>query len=222
MRKTILKLRLLGLKRLLARHRAAGYYPAKPRLRWLFRLIERHGHAAALGFRFVLTVIVVGHLALAALLPGGSNGLLGLQATSGLEYLSLFPAEGTMGFYKTNGKDGFVVYRIFTEQGTVVEGAFPDMQVTPRLRYDRWAMLGHHLSTDNPRFHYVFMNYLVERLPGAPLKLEMLSAKWAWRNYDGAPALDGGENGGKLVLRKLGSYDGVRKNWEPARGKERR
>ena len=199
--------------------RSSAYYPKTRRFRWVAKAIERHGHRAAITARVLLTLAVVTHLAAALLLPGGRNALFGLEAGSVISYLKLLPAAGTMGFYKTAGKDGFLVYKIYTEQGTVVEGAFPDQGANPRLRYDRLAMLAHHLSEDNPKFHYLFLSYLVERLPGAPVKLEMHSAKWNWKDRGEGMPVDNGKNRGILVLRKLGTYDGLRKGWTPANRK---
>lgn len=196
--------------------RSSAYYPRPRRFRWAEQLIERHRHRAAIAARVLLTLAVVAHLAAAALLPGGRNALFGLKAGSVLSYLTLLPAAGTMGFYKTAGKDGFLVYKIYTEQGTVVEGAFPDQGASPRLRYDRLAMLAHRLSEDNPQFHTLFLSYLVDRLPGTPVKLEMHSAKWAWEGRGGETPVNDGEDRGILVLRKLGTYDGLRKSWVPA------
>lgn len=202
--------------------RSSAYYPRPRRFRWAEQLIERHRHRAAIAARVLLTLAVVAHLAAAALLPGGRNALFGLKAGSVLSYLTLLPAAGTMGFYKTAGKDGFLVYKIYTEQGTVVEGAFPDQGASPRLRYDRLAMLAHHMSGDYPAFHYLFLGYLVDRLPGKSLKLELHSAKWTWNGAANPPAANGGKGSGLLVLRKLGSYDGLRKAWSPAKQKKKK
>lgn len=195
-----------------------GYYPKQPRLRWLKQLIEDNRHRAVLATRIVLTLAIAIHLAASALLPAGRNALFGLEASGALSYLTLFPVQGAMGFYKTAGKDGFLVYKIYTEQGSVVEGAFPDQRAAPRLRYDRLAMLAHYMSEDNPPFHYLFLGYLVDRLPGKPVKLELHSAKWAWDGQARGPANNNGKNSGILVLRKLGSYDGLRKAWTPTEG----
>lgn len=197
--------------------RPPGYYPKIPRWRWLGRLVERHRHSASVFARVLLTFVVVEHLAAAAFFPGGRNPLFGLAAPAPLSYLTMFPVQGTMGFYKTSGKDGFLVYKIYTERGSVVEGAFPDQKATPRLRYDRLAMLAHHMSGDYPAFHYLFLGYLVDRLPGKSLKLELHSAKWTWNGAANPPAANGGKGSGLLVLRKLGSYDGLRKAWSPAK-----
>ncbi|MCZ6472761.1 MAG: hypothetical protein O6934_04915 [SAR324 cluster bacterium] len=214
---------LESLKRILLRRRAGVYYPVRPRFRWLLILAERYGHGAALSVRMSLSLIAVAHLALVALLPGGRNGMLDLESGAGPDYLTLLPAEAPMGFYQPRGKDGFVVYRIYTEQGKIVEGRFPDVQLTPPLRYDRWALLSHHLGGNYPEFHGLFMNYLLERLPGSPLKLELLSAKWNWKNHGAplAPPGNGKTNGGTLILRDLGTYDGLRRQWEPSRRKMR-
>ena len=199
--------------------RTARYYPRPKRLRWAVRLFERQQNHAALAARVALTFIVVAHLTAVLLFPRGQNDLFDTAAPLPFSYLTLLPVEGTLGFYKTAGKDGFLVYKIYTEQGGLVEGAFPDQQATPRLRYDRLAMLAHHMSEDNPPFHYLFLSYLVDRLPGTPLKLELHSAKWAWEGATPRVNANGGKNSGILVLRNLGSYDGLRKSWTPANQK---
>lgn len=214
--------RLFRIPAIFPRHRATRYYPRTSRLRWLTKLVYRHRSQAAIALRMALTLVVVAHLSAAALLPAGRNTLFGLEASGLFSYLTLFPVHGSMGFYKTAGKDGFLVYKIYTEQGSVVEGAFPDQQASPRLRYDRLAMLAHHLSEDNPPFHYLFLGYLVNRLPGKPMKLELHSAKWSWNAETRAPANNGGKSSGILVLRKLGSYDGLRKAWSPSTGRGRK
>ncbi len=170
-----------------------------------------------LGARVVLTVVVLLHLGFAALFPGGRNGLLKLEAPSLFSYLSIISAGDALGFYKTRGQDSFVVYKIYTQDGRVVEGAFPDQEISPRLRYDRWAILSHHVNAENPAIHEAFLRYLVRRLPSAPVKLELLSAKWDWSRGNGSADFDPKKHGGLLVLRKLGTYDGLRNRWTPAR-----
>ncbi len=41
-------------------------------------------------------------------------------------------------------------------------------------------------------------------------------AKWAWEGRGKGLPVDNGKNRGILVLRKLGTYDGLRKGWTPA------
>jgi hypothetical protein len=177
----------------------------------------RQRPTAALAGRIGLSLVVAAHLVLAAVLPGGRNALLGLKAGSVLSYLTMIPVGDSLGFYKTRGQDGFVVYKIYTQDGNVVEGAFPDQRVSPRIRYDRWAVFTHHASADNGDFHAAFIKYLVRRLPTAPLKVELLSAKWDWTRNSGPSQLREENHGGLLVLRKLGTYDGLRKKWTPSK-----
>lgn len=203
-----------------ARRRAGAYYPSAHRLRRFWHWLGEQGPRARLASRLAVTAAVSAHLLAAALLPGGRNTLFQIDAPAVLGYLTLAPVGDTMGFFKTAGRDGFVVYRVFTEGGKVVEGAFPDPIVTPRLRYDRWAMFAHYASGDQEMFHSAFVNYLVGRLSVPPLKVEMLAARWAWpggRPRNGNGTRPGERDEMTLELRSLGTYDGVRREWTPVR-----
>ena len=172
--------------------------------------------------RISLTFLVTAHLALVALLPSGKNALFGLEARSALGYLTLAPVGDAMGFFKTNGQDGFLVYKIYTEDGSMVEGAFPAPKTSPRMRFDRWAMMAHYISQDHPRLHELFMTYLAHRLPAPPLRVELLSARWDWSKK--ALGTSGKESGDGviLVLKKLGTYDGLNRKWTPVGEKKSR
>lgn len=198
------------------KRRAGPFYPVPARFGPLGRRAAQLQPAAVIGARVALSLLAVGHLALAGFFPEGRNPLLGMETRSVFSYLKNFPIGDTLGFYKTRGLDGFIVYKIYTQDGRVVEGAFPDQEVSPRLRYDRWALLTHHLGADNPQSHGVFVKYLVERLPSAPVKVELLSAKWDWSRGNGNPGNNPEKHGGLLVLQNLGTYDGLRKKWNPA------
>ena len=212
-----MKLRIPAPPSFRTRRKAASYYPVPLRFRSTGKWIHQHRHSAVLAAKLLVTAAVCVHLGAAALFPGGSNALLDTQAKSLFAYLTLAPVGDALGFYKTRGKDGFLVYKVFNEAGKVLEGAFPDPGISPRLRYDRWAMFGDHAGKDYPEIHAAFLKYLLERLPATPLKVEIHSARWAWGWQNGAPPSNGGNRGGILVLRKLGSYDGVLKVWSPVK-----
>lgn len=211
---------MIVLIRNLMRRRARGYYRQPHRLRRFVYWVLEQGPPARLALRLGLTLLVVAHLVGAALLPGGKNGLFGWSAPAPYRYLTLAPVGDTMGFFKTFGRDGFLVYRIFTEEGKVVEGTFPDTTLTPRLRYDRWAVFSNAASQHRPRVQAAFAAFLVSRLPAPPLKVEMLAARWTGTNGNGAFSTQ--EPDVRLVLTKLGTYDGLRRAWLPNEKRERK
>lgn len=173
--------------------------------------------------RLPLTAIVVAHLVGVALYPGGRNGLFGVKAAEEAGYLSWFQVPDTLGFYTTHGTDGFLVYKIYTQDGSVVDGIFPDAGVAPKLRYDRWATAGNAASGPYPELHAYVVRYLLGQLPSPPLRLEVFSARWIWdRNSLSFPWPGQGPDT-TLELRLLGNYNGLTRAWEPARqGSKRR
>lgn len=199
------------------RRRPAPFYPVPARFGPVARRVVHYRPTARLAARVALTLLVVVHLALAAVFPGGRNPLFEADAPSVFSYQGIIPVGDALGFYKTRGRDGFIVYKIYSQDGVVIEGAFPDQKVAPRLRYDRWALLSHQIGAGEGDSHGAFVKYLVARLPAAPVKVELLSAKWDWSRGNGNAGVDSGNHGGLLVLRKLGTYDGLRKLWRPAR-----
>ena len=199
-----------------ARRRTASYYPPRARLRRFTAWVGRQAPAAHLVLRLAATVVAVVHLAGVALLPGGRNNLFDWKAGPLLAYQTLFPVGDTMGFFKTSGRDGFVIYKVFTQDGEVMEGVFPDSRVAPRLRYDRWAMYGSFASEDNPEIHAAFLKVFVRRLPAPPLKVELHAARWSFAGLNGNNLQGGSPREAVLEVRHLGSFDGVTRSWRPA------
>ena len=179
---------------------------------WVVRQIP----AAHLVLRLAATAVVGVHLAAAALLPGGRNNLFDWKAGPLFAYQTLFSVGDTMGFFQTSGRDGFIIYKVFNQDGGVVEGVFPDSRVAPRLRYDRWAMYGSFASEDNPEIHAAFLKFLVRRLPTPPLKVELHAARWSIAGLNGNRSLGGSPREAVLKLRHLGSFDGVTRSWRRA------
>lgn len=207
--------------RIRARRRASSYYPSSPkRIRQLAGRLAGRIPAALIILRFGATLAVVVHLFAAALLPGGRNALFDWSAPAPFTYLGLAGVGDMHGFYKTAGVDSFLLYRIHTEKGGKVESTFPDASITPRLRYDRWAVLSHNVGRDDAELQALFMNYLVNRMESPPIKVELYSARWR-EGGGGEESKSGGNNGMHLELRELGAYHGLPREWLQA-GKKRK
>ncbi len=125
-----------------------------------------------------------------------------------------------LGFYTVHGTDGFLVYKIFTEDGNVVTGRFPDEAVAPKLRYDRWATAGNHAAGELDELHAYVLAYVLERLPSPPLRMELYSARWGWDRDSLRYPWPGDGPQTALELRLLGNYNGLTRTWEPARTEE--
>ena len=166
--------------------------------------------------RPLATVGVVVHLVLIALYPSGGNGLLGTAPGPGPGYLTPFRLGDALGYDTLHGRDGFLLFKIFTQNGGVVQGAYPDDAVLPRLRYDRWAAAGHTASGHYPRLHALLLRQILAGLPSPPVRLELYSARYRWDRDSLTFPWPGKGPVTALELRTLGVYDGFTRNWRPA------
>jgi hypothetical protein len=127
------------------------------------------------------------------------------------------PVGDTLGFYGVPNVDGFILYKVYTEDGTTLQGTFPDPAIYPRLRYDRWAKAGQVASGNRSDLHASILRFVLKRLPGMPLKMEMYAARWDAANGNGAAATGASHaDTSQLVLRYLGTHDGITRAWQPA------
>jgi hypothetical protein len=165
--------------------------------------------------RLPLTVLALAHLLAVVLFPAGRSLLLGVDGAELPRYLTLFQVPDALGFYTTHGTDGFLVYKIYTQNGSVVDGVFPDTGVAPRLRYDRWATAGDVASGAHPQLHRFVVDYVLGHLPSPPLRLELFSARWRWDRNSLTYPWPGRGPETRLELRRLGSYNGLTRTWEP-------
>lgn len=181
-------------------------------------LIEGLGPAAEAAWpwlRLPLSLLALAHVALLVLFPGGVNGLLGVAAEETPAYLSLFRAPDTLGIYAADGVNAFIVYKIYTEGGEVVEGIFPDPDVAPKLRYDRWAAAADAATGPFANLHTFVTGYVLKQLSSPPVRMELYAAKWRWdRNTLHFP-WPGPRLQTRLELRLLGNYNGLTRTWEP-------
>jgi hypothetical protein len=165
-----------------------------------------------------LTVLGTVHLLAVAFVPGGVNRVFGLKARYVFGYQTYFAVPDTLGFPPVMEQDGFLLYKIYSQNGEMLDGSFPDPQVRPSLRYDRWAAAGNQATANLPDLHASLMAYLVNQLPEPPLRIEMYAARWVWdRNRFQFP-WRGFNRETSLDLRLLGTYNGLTRVWTPAKG----
>lgn len=204
------------------RHVEPGPYgPKHPFWNFLARLEAALVRAWPL-VRVPLSLLAVAHLVLVGLFPGGRNALFGVTDKNGPAYPSLFQVPDTLGFSTADGADGFLVYKIYTQDGGVVNGVFPDTHVAPRLRYNRWARVGNAASGPYPVLHRFVVDYVLRQLPSPPVRVELFAAHWSWdRNSLSFPWPGTGPQT-TLHLQHLGDYNGLTRTWEPASGEDKR
>jgi hypothetical protein len=167
-----------------------------------------------------LGLLAVAHLGMAALLPAGRNMLFDLRAGNALGYLTFFAVNDTLGYYATTSHDAFLIYKIYAQDGGVVDGAFPDGGVLPRIRYDRWAVAGNAAVGPYPPLHKVVIQYILDRLASPPVRIELYAAHWGWDRNDLSYPWPGPRLSPALDLSPLGTYDGFTRVWKPAPAEE--
>ncbi|MEE8433531.1 MAG: hypothetical protein V3S64_01970 [bacterium] len=158
-----------------------------------------------------LPVLILVHLGLVALFPGGANRLFGVKIGAGPKYLTPFQMVDALGYEQ--GRDGFLVYKIFSQNGELVQGVYPDDTVLPRLRQDRWAAAGHAISGPYPVLHRLVLERLLERLPAPPVRLEMFSARYHWDRDSLTFPWPGRGPDTTLKMTRLGVYTGFSRQW---------
>jgi hypothetical protein len=163
-----------------------------------------------------LTVLALVHLAGIAVFPGGYNSVLNVQSGSVFSYLTYFPATDTLGFPSAGESRGFLLYKIYAQNGEVLEGTFPDPRVRPSLRYERWATAGDLSTGELTDVHASIMTYLVGELPEPPLRIELFAARWVWDHNKFTFPWRGFNRDNALELHLLGTYNGLTRVWRPA------
>jgi hypothetical protein len=167
---------------------------------------------------FALTVVGVVHLAAVLIVPGGVNRIFDLRADGVFAYQTFYPAPDVLGFPPSQEREGFLTYKIYAQDGQTLDGAFPDPQVRPRVRYDRWAAAGYQATGNYPDLHASILAYLVNQLPEPPLRIEMYAARWSWDRNRFQYPWRGFNQDSALELKLLGTYNGLTKVWTPVRG----
>jgi len=164
-----------------------------------------------------LTLLAVVHLLGVTVFPGGYNTIFDTRATVPFNYLTYFPAADVLGFPGNGESRNFLLYKIYAQNGEMLEGTFPDIRVRPMLRYERWAAAGDIASGRNlADVHASIMTYLVTQLPEPPLRIEMFSARWVWDHNKFIFPWRGFNRDNALELHLLGTYNGLTQVWRPA------
>lgn len=163
-----------------------------------------------------LPVLILAHLGLIALFPGGANRLFDVKIGAGPKYLTPFQMIDTLG-YEQRG-DGFLVYKIYSQSGELVRGVYPVDTVLPRLRQDRWAAAGHVISGPYPILHRLVLERLLERLPAPPVRLEIFSARYHWDRDSLTFPWPGKGPETTLKMTRLGVYTGFSRQWKTETG----
>ena len=202
---------------------ARHYYPSANRMPRIKRWLQEQALASIPIWRGVLILLALVHLGVVAVYPGGKNAVTGAAAPPLFSYLTPADVGDASGFYKPFARDHFFFYRIFPATGEPVEGSFPDLSVTPRLRYERWAFFAHHAVQGQNEFQGKFLEYLTDRLSSPPLRLELFSARWHVPSSPGFRLPQGAVPSVWREVHKLGEFDGLRQEWAPvaqAKGKK--
>lgn len=185
---------------------------------WLGPLVRRLFSDIRVEYLCVpLTLLAVVHLAGVAVFPGGYNTVLDRRAGGLFAYLTYFPAGDVLAFPGAGESRSFLLYKIYAQNGEMLEGAFPDTRVRPRLRYERWAAAGNLAADSNlPDVHAAIVTHLVAQLPEPPLRIEMFSARWVWDRNKFVFPWRGFNRDSALELHLLGTYNGLTRVWRPA------
>jgi hypothetical protein len=164
-----------------------------------------------------LSLLAVAHLAAVAVFPGGYNAVFDTRAASVFSYATYFPAADVLGFPSDGESRNFLLYKIYGQNGEMLEGTLPDTRVRPHLRYERWAEAGDVASARNlADLHASILAYLVTQLPEPPLRIEMFSARWVWDHNKFIFPWRGFNRDNALELHLLGTYHGLTQVWRPA------
>lgn len=163
-----------------------------------------------------LSLVALAHLVLLALFPGGGNDLFGVRPGDGPKYLTPVRVADALGYDTLHDRDGFLVFKLFPQEGGMVHGTFPDERMLPRLRYERWVAAGHVASGPYPELHRLILDKVLQELPSPPVRLELYAARYRWDRDSLTFPWPGKGPVVALELRRLGVYQGFSRAWEPA------
>jgi len=88
--------------------------------------------------------------------------------------------------------------------------------------YDRWATAGNAASGPYPALHAFVARYVLSQLPSPPVRLELFSARWSWDRNSLTFPWPGKGPDTTLELRRLGTYNGLTRTWEPVSKEDKR
>jgi len=174
----------------------------KPRLPGLWRMT-----------RWLLILAAMGHLALVAFFPGGKNPLWNIPASGALAYTSYFQPVDPLGFWLDPRRDVYLAYKVYTQEGTVHHGTFPDPLTSPQVRYNRWSQSVLLFDEGGEPLAVSFSNYIANSMASRPFRIELSLARRSWVLYSPKfpPPAPWGDSRASTV--SLGSYDGLTNQW---------
>lgn len=200
------------------RRRSAGVYVFAGRWIRLRKWLVERVPLMLFALRFAVTIAIVLHLAMALVAPGGYVPISGTRAPGAFAYLTWLTGGNAVGFPEDATRHRFLFFKIFGQDGAVVEGSLPDHGAYNLIRYDRWSRVGGVVSGDNPILHRNMLLFLLERLPSPPLRIELYAGIWAPGDVKlPAVAADKRERERSIAVHLLGTYDGLHRSWTPAR-----
>lgn len=200
------------------RRRSAGVYLYAGRWIRLRKWLVESVPLMVFGLQFAVTMAIVLHLAMALVAPAGHFPISESRVPTPFAYLTWLPGGNAIGFPQDATRHRFLFFKIFGQDGAVVEGSLPDHGAYHLIRYDRWSRVGEVVSRDNPTLHRNMLLFLLERLPSPPLKVELYAGVWAPGDV-ALPVLQASkrERERSIAVHLLGTYDGLHRTWTPAR-----
>jgi hypothetical protein len=201
-----------------ARRRAGKLYQSAGLALRLRRWLGERSSFFVRVLQLTATAAAVVHLIMVGLVPEGRNDFYQIDAPQPFSYLSLIPVGDTVGYPQTSLERRFLLYKVYTQNGSIDSGMVPQLDSLHGLRYDRWARAGRVAGQDYPELHRSVVEYLLLQLPHPPLKLELYAARWHPLRKPG-PGLGKGAPTGPpgVALQHLGTYDGLQEVWKPSK-----
>lgn len=162
-----------------------------------------------------LSVLAVAHLVLVLLFPGGENHWLGIKRNTLPSYLSWFSIPDALGLDPLLEGERFYAYKIYTQDDEMVTGSIPNATVRPKLRHDRWIHAGHLIAGTTSPQHEKVLDYIVQRLPVPPVRLELFKVRWRWDRNTLFTPWNGEWPSTQQEAELLGTYNGMTRVWTP-------
>lgn len=121
---------------------------------------------------------------------------------------------GSWGLPASRGMERLLEYHMYLAGEEPIRGRFPDTEIAPALRQERWLRLANQ-AAQHPQDLTALARFLVHRLPSPPLRMGLSAFGWRWdRNLLG-PAMPQTPFQGERETRKLGFYEGLTRSWTP-------
>ncbi|MDH4224038.1 MAG: hypothetical protein OEW12_00115 [Deltaproteobacteria bacterium] len=155
------------------------------------------------------------HLALVVLLSGGRNALFDWRAPENLAYTTYFNLTDGFGFWVEPSGESYIRYKMYTQEGTVNEGHFPDPDTAPGLRYVRWAKAVNLVNRGDESLRASLSRYIADQVPSMPFRIKLYASQWEWRlPHNRFPPSFVWEKT-EVEETLLGNHNGLTRSWVP-------